>query len=85
MYVTFRKSGSKFLRNKTLAKTIVSKESFRKAVCEYTELKDLWKIRNTWADMLPTYLLPAVHYHTTRHQLTQTDSVEHSANIRVKN
>ena len=62
MYVTFRQLSCKFFRSKTLTKTIVSKESFREAVCKCTEVKDPWTIRTIWTDMLPTYFLPAGHY-----------------------
>ena len=36
-----------------------------------------------WADMLPAHILSAAHYQTTRHQLTQSDLMEHSANTHV--
>ena len=36
MYATFRQLSSKLLRTKTFAKTMASKESFRKAACECT-------------------------------------------------
>ena len=60
-YVTFRQRSRKFLRSKTLAKTMASKETFREAVCECTELKDLWTIRAIWADMMPAHLMSAAH------------------------
>ena len=40
MCVIFMQLNSKFLRGKIFAKIMVCKESFRKAVCECTELKD---------------------------------------------
>ena len=62
MDVTFRQLSSKFLRSNTVANAMVSKESFKEAVCKCTELKDLWTIRTIWVDMLPAQLLSAAHY-----------------------
>ena len=56
MYATFRQLSGKFLRSKTFAKAIVSKESVREAVCECTKLKDTWAIRNVWADMVSAHI-----------------------------
>ena len=72
MDVTFWQLSSKFLRSNTVANATVSKESFEEAVCECTKLKYLWTKMTIWVDMLPAHLLSAVHYQTTRDQLTQT-------------
>ena len=56
MDATFRQLSSKFLRSNTVANVMVSKESFKEAVCECTELKYLWTIRTIWVDMLPAHL-----------------------------
>ena len=37
-----------------------------------------------WADMLPAHLVSAAHYQATRHQLTQTGLMKHSANMYVQ-
>ena len=83
MYVTFTQLSSKLLMSKTFPKTMTSKESFREAVCECTELTDPWTIRNIWADMIPAHLMSVAHSQTTRHLLTQTGLMEHSANMHV--
>ena len=62
MDVIFRQLSSKFLRSNTVANVMVSKESFKEAVCECTELKYLWTIMTIWMDMLPAQLLSAAHY-----------------------
>ena len=59
---SLRQLSCNFLRSKTFAKTMFSKESFREAVCECTELKDPSNIRTIWADMLPSHLVSTAHY-----------------------
>ena len=53
MHVTFRQLSSKFLRIKTFAKAIVSKESFREAVCECAELNDPVDDKESLGGMVP--------------------------------
>ena len=71
------------MRSKTFAKTVISKEQFREVVSVCTELTDPWTIRTFWADMMPAHLMSAANSHTTRHLLTQTGLMEHSANMHV--
>ena len=56
MYVTFRQLSSKILRSKTFAKAIVSKESFRGAVCECAELKDPVDDKESLGGMVPVHI-----------------------------
>ena len=67
----------------TFPKTMTSKESFRETVCECTALTDPWTIRTIWADMMPAHLMSVAYSQTTRHLLTHTGLMEHSANMHV--